>query len=123
MKDLPDSDRVFGLRRYLVCVIFVAVYLAADRSTVFLQIWPGIRAWYPPTRHRSGSARFGNALRAAVYVGGAAGRKSELPPGDLHLHLPVGKPLIFSTYTLAAKLLRDVLKIDWPLASILDVMV
>jgi hypothetical protein len=30
-------------------VIFVAVYLAADRSTVFLQIWPGISAWYPPT--------------------------------------------------------------------------
>jgi hypothetical protein len=27
----------------------VIVYLAADRSTVFLQIWSGISAWYPPT--------------------------------------------------------------------------
>lgn len=53
-----------------------------------------------------------------------------LPAGKVNYHQNVftynfllGGPLIFGTYTLTAKLLRDVFKIDWRLSSIRDVMV
>jgi integral membrane sensor domain MASE1 len=123
MKKLPDSERVFALRRYLVCVVFVIVYLAADRSTVFLQR-TGISAWYPPTGIAL-ALLLGLGVRyAPLYV--LAG----LLAGEVNYHQAIftytfllGDPLIFGTYTLAAKLVRDVFKIDWRLTSIRDVMV
>jgi PAS domain S-box-containing protein len=120
----PESNRIFALRRYLVCVVFAIVYLAADRSTVFLQIWSGISAWYPPTGIAL-ALLLGLGVRyAPLYV--LAG----LLAGKVNYHQAVftytfllGDPLIFGMYTLAAKLLRDVFKIDWRLTSIRDVMV
>ena len=35
--------------RLLFCVVCVVVYVLLDRSTVYLQIWPSISAWYPPS--------------------------------------------------------------------------
>jgi integral membrane sensor domain MASE1 len=37
------------LRRLLVAVCFVVVYVLLDRSTISFQIWTEISAWYPPT--------------------------------------------------------------------------
>ena len=37
-----------GLRRLAVRLVFVAAYVALDRSAVHFQIWSGISAWYPP---------------------------------------------------------------------------
>jgi len=37
------------LRRLLVGVCFVVVYVLLDRSTISFQIWTEISAWYPPT--------------------------------------------------------------------------
>jgi integral membrane sensor domain MASE1 len=124
MKTRPDSERVFVSRRYLLCVIFVIVYLATDRSTVFLQMWSGISAWYPPTGIAL-AVLLGLGMRyAPLYI--LAG----LLAGKMNYHQNVftytfllGGPLIFGTYTLTAKLLRDVFKIDWRLSSIRDVMV
>jgi hypothetical protein len=48
MKTHPDSERIFAMRRYLISVLLIVVYVLADRSTVFLQIWSSICAWYPP---------------------------------------------------------------------------
>jgi hypothetical protein len=47
-KKRPDSDRVFALRRYLIGFLFVVIFVLLDRKTVYLQILPGISAWYPP---------------------------------------------------------------------------
>jgi PAS domain S-box-containing protein len=123
-KKRPQSDRVFALRRYLLCVVFVIVYLAADRSTVFLQIWSGISAWYPPTGIAL-ALLLGLGVRYAplyVLAGLLAGRVNYHQAFFTYTFV-LGDPLIFGTYTLTAKLLRDVFKIDWRLTSIRDVMV
>ena len=44
----PDSNRVFALRRYLVGFLFILIFVLLDRTMVYLQILPGISAWYPP---------------------------------------------------------------------------
>jgi len=124
MKKRPDSERVFALRRDLVCVVFVIIYLATDRSTVFLQIWSGISAWYPPTGIAL-ALLLGLGLRYAplyVFAGLLAGKVNYRQAIFTYAFL-LGDPLIFGTYTLTAKLLRDVFKIDWRLTSIRVVMV
>ena len=123
-KERPRSSSLFALRRYLVCVVFVIIYLAADRSTVFLQIWSGISAWYPPTGIAL-ALLLGMGVRYAplyVVAGLLAGRVNYHQAIFTYTFL-LGDPLIFGTYTLTAKLLRDVFKIDWRLTSIRDVMV
>ena len=35
-------------RRLLFGVVCAIVYILLDRTTVYLQIWPNISAWYPP---------------------------------------------------------------------------
>jgi PAS domain S-box-containing protein len=36
-------------RRVIIGVAFVILYVLLDRATVFVQMWQGISAWYPPT--------------------------------------------------------------------------
>lgn len=124
MKTWSDSERVLVLRRYLLCVIFVIVYLATDRSTVFLQMWSGISAWYPPTGIAL-AVLLGLGMRyAPLYIlTGLLAGKVNYHQNVFTYNFLLGGPLIFGTYTLTAKLLRDVFKIDWRLSSIRDVMV
>ena len=42
-------NRRWKLRRLLVAVCFVVVYVLLDRSTISFQIFTEISAWYPPT--------------------------------------------------------------------------
>ena len=42
------SVPIFYLRRLLFSVVFIIIYGLLDRTTVYLQIWPSISAWYPP---------------------------------------------------------------------------
>ena len=44
------STRNFSLlfRRLVFAVVCVFIYVLLDRTTVYLQIWPSISAWYPP---------------------------------------------------------------------------
>ena len=44
----PGSRRKFYVRRALVYVACLVVYILLDRSAIFLQMWPNISAWYPP---------------------------------------------------------------------------
>jgi PAS domain S-box-containing protein len=47
----PGSSRsalTFYLRRLAFGMVFIVVYSLLDRTTVYLQIWPSISAWYPP---------------------------------------------------------------------------
>ena len=43
-----NFDRVLALRSVVVGLCFVLLYVVLDRTTVFLQIWSSISAWYPP---------------------------------------------------------------------------
>src|SRR5580704_2548813 len=52
------SIHSFYLRRLAFGVVFIFIYGLLDRTTVYLQIWPSISAWYPPV-----------ALSVAVLVG------------------------------------------------------
>jgi hypothetical protein len=50
--DSPPSPSTSALslhlRRLVFAVACVFVYVLLDRTTVYLQIWPSISAWYPP---------------------------------------------------------------------------
>jgi two-component system sensor histidine kinase/response regulator len=111
------------LRQLLVAMCFVIVHVLLDRSTIPLQIWNEISAWYPPT-----------GLALAVLI--AFGPRYALPifiaeniASILNYHLPVysfsflvGNIEFAATYTSAALILRNVVKIDLQLRSLRDVM-
>jgi two-component system sensor kinase FixL len=117
----PDTRRM--LRQLFVAVCFVIVHVLLDRSTIPLQIWNEISAWYPPT-----------GLALAVLI--AFGPRYALPiliaeniASILNYHLPVysfsflvGNIEFVATYTSAALILRNVVKIDLQLRSLRDVM-
>src|SRR5258708_18133667 len=42
------SVSTFCLRRLVFGIAFIIIYGLLDRTTVYLQIWPSISAWYPP---------------------------------------------------------------------------
>ena len=48
---LPPSHSSFSLyiRRAVFAISCILAYVLLDRSTVYLQIWSNISAWYPPT--------------------------------------------------------------------------
>ena len=43
------SVHSYYLRRIGFGIVFILLYGILDRTTVYLQIWPSISAWYPPT--------------------------------------------------------------------------
>lgn len=117
----PDTRRM--LRQLFVAVCFVIMHVLLDRSTIPLQIWNEISAWYPPT-----------GLALAVLI--AFGPRYALPiliaeniASILNYHLPVysfsflvGNIEFVATYTSAALILRNVVKIDRQLRSLRYVM-
>jgi len=44
----PQCLHFFYLRRAVFGIAFIIIYGLLDRTTVYLQIWPSISAWYPP---------------------------------------------------------------------------
>jgi integral membrane sensor domain MASE1 len=107
----------------LVAVCFVVVYVLVDRTTVSFQIWNEISAWYPPT---------GLALAALIGLGWRYAPVillAECISSVVNYHLPVrsysfliGNVEFISVYTAAAVVLRRVVKIDWRLRTMRDVM-
>jgi len=45
---VPLSSRSLFFRRLLFSLLCILLFVFLDRTTVFLQIWPSISAWYPP---------------------------------------------------------------------------
>jgi integral membrane sensor domain MASE1 len=104
-------------------VCFVVVYVLVDRTTVSFQIWNEISAGYPPT---------GLALAALIGLGWSyapvillaeciSSIVNYYPPVHSYSFL-VGNVEFISVYTIAAVVLRRVLKIDWRLRTMRDVM-
>jgi PAS domain S-box-containing protein len=123
-KKHPDSDRVFALRRYLIGFLFVVVFVLLDRTTVYLQILPGISAWYPPVGIAL-ALLIGMGPRYAplYWLAGFISAKVNYHQSFFsYIFLP-GNSLDFGAYTILAIVLRRVFKLDWRLTSIRDVMV
>jgi PAS domain S-box-containing protein len=115
-------EKQWRVRRILAAVCLIAVYVLLDRTTVSLQIWTSISAWYPPT---------GLALAAMIGLGVECAPViiiAEMIASIVNYHMPVGS-LMFTAgnvefiffYASAAAILRRVLKIDWRLQSMRDV--
>jgi PAS domain S-box-containing protein len=123
-KKHPDSERVFALRRYLIGFIFIVIFVLLDRTTVYLQIVPGISAWYPPVGIAL-ALLIGMGPRYAplYWIAGLISAKVNYhQPFFSYIFLP-GNSLVFGTYTLIAIVLRKMFKLDWRLTSIREVMV
>jgi PAS domain S-box-containing protein len=116
-------NRRWKPRRLLVAACFVLVYVLLDRSTIFFQIFTEISAWYPPT---------GLALAALIGFGLAYAPViliAECIASILNYHQPlhsyiflIGNIEFVAGYALAAQILRRVVKIDWRLRTVRDVM-
>jgi PAS domain S-box-containing protein len=115
--------RRWKLRRLLVAVCFVVVYVLLDRSTISFQIFTEISAWYPPT---------GLALAALIGFGLSYAPViliAECIASILNYHQPlhsyiflVGNVEFVAGYAVAAQILRRVVKLDWHLRTVRDVM-
>lgn len=111
------------LRRFLVALCFLIVYVLLDRSTISFQIWTEISAWYPPT---------GLAFAALIGFGAACAPViliAEYISSIFNYHQPVhsyiflvGNIEFVAVYTAAALVLQWIAKIDWRLRSVRDVM-
>lgn len=116
------SEKAWKLRQLVVAVCFVVVYVLLDRTTVAFQIWAEISAWYPPT---------GLALAALIGLGWRYAPVillAECIASIVNYHLPVrsysfliGNTEFILVYTVAAVVLRRVVKIDWRLRTMRDV--
>ena len=123
-KKHPDSDRIFRLRRYLIGFLFVLIFVLLDRTTVYLQILPGISAWYPPVGIALALLIGMGPRYAPLYwlAGLISAKVNYHQPSFSYIFLP-GNSLDFGTYTILSIVLRRVFKLDWRLTSIRDVMV
>ena len=109
-------------RRLVFAVVCVLVYVLLDRTTVYLQIWPSISAWYPPV-----------GLSVALIVGLGVGILPALIvagylAGVINYHQSVTglpflliNPLIPLIYGSASLYLRRKLTSNYRIRSIRDV--
>jgi len=119
-----ESNRVFALRRYLIAFLFLVIFVLLDGTTVYLQILPGISAWYPPVGIAL-ALLIGMGPRYAPLnwlAGFISAKVNYHQPFLSYIFLP-GNSLDFGTYTIVAIVLRRAFKMDWRLTSIRDVMV
>ena len=117
----PEKNWKF--RKFLVAGCFVVLFVLLDRTTVSFQIWSEISAWYPPT---------GLALAMLIGLGWRYAPViliAECIASIGNYHLPVrsysflaGNIELVSVYTAAALVLGRVVKMDWRLRSVRDVM-
>jgi len=123
-KKRPESNRVFALRRYLIAFLFLVIFVLLDRTTVYLQILPGISAWYPPVGIALALLIGMGPRYAPLYwlAGFISAKVNYHQPFLSYIFLP-GNSLDFGTYTIVAIVLRRAFKMDWRLTSIRDVMV
>ena len=120
----PDSERVFLLRRYLMGFLFVLTFVLLDRTTLYLQVLPGISAWYPPVGIGLALLIGMGPRYAPLYwlAGLISAKVNYHQPFFSFIFLP-GNSIDFGTYTVLSVVLRRVFKLDWHLTSIRDVMV
>ena len=116
-------DKRWRLRRVLVGLCFVAVYVLLDRSTVYFQIWSGISAWYPPTGLAFAVLiALGPGYALVILIAAAIASILNYHQAVLSYSFIGGTLGLTVVYTAATVVLRRAVKIDWHLRSVRDVM-
>jgi PAS domain S-box-containing protein len=116
---LQNSTRA---RRACVAVVFVALYVLLDRSTVFFQMWSGVSAWYPPSGLSLAMLiGFGSSYMPLVMLSGAIAGVVNYHQSIFSFNTIGVNLAVSGGYWAAAFVLRKVLKIDWRLRSMRDV--
>jgi PAS domain S-box-containing protein len=116
---LENSTRA---RRVCVAIVFVALYVLLDRSTVFFQMWSGVSAWYPPSGLSFAMLiGFGSSYIPLVMLGGVISALTNYHQPLLSFNTIGANLAVSGGYWAAAFVLRRVLKIDWRLRSMRDV--
>src|SRR6266403_983496 len=109
-------------RRVLVAIVFVALCVLLDRSTVFFQMWTGVSAWYPPSGLSLATLiGFGGSYIPLIMLGGVISALTNYHQSLLSFNTIGANLAVSGGYWAAAYVLRRVLKIDWQLRSIRDV--
>ncbi len=117
---LQNSTRA---RRACVAVVFVALYVLLDRSTVFFQMWTGVSAWYPPSGLSLAMLiGFGSSYIPSVMLGGVISALTNYHQSLLSFNTIGANLAVSGGYWAAAFVLRRVLKIDRRLCSMRDVV-
>ena len=118
-----DPARKGIWREYIVGFSFVLLYILLDRSTVSFQIWSGISAWYPPTAIALALLIVGGVRYVPFYLlAGVIASIVNYHQAITSYMFTVGNLVLISLYLCAAIVLRRVLKINWRLTSMRDVM-
>jgi len=104
-------------------VLLIVVYILADRSTVFLQIWSSISAWYPPAGITL-AVLIGMGARyvPVLMVAGLIAAKLNYHTATWSYTFLLANTCITGGYFAGSVVLRRVVKIDWRLRSIRDVL-
>jgi PAS domain S-box-containing protein len=121
--DSDASRSTLLWRRVIVSILFVCVFVLLDRTTVYFQMWSGISSWYPPS-----------GLTLALLLGAGVeylpliiltsflAAKVNYHQETISYSFLLAPPVIIGTYFAAAQFLKRVLKIDWRLQSVRDVV-
>jgi PAS domain S-box-containing protein len=118
-----DLPRRMPFREYIVGFSFVVIYILLDRSTVFLQIWSGISAWYPPTAIALALLIVGGVRYIPFYLlAGVIASEVNYHQAFTSYMFIFGNAILIGLYLFAAVILRRILKINWRLTSMRDVM-
>ena len=117
---LQNSTRA---RRVCLAVVFVALYVVLDRSTVFFQMWTGVSAWYPPSGLSLAMLiGFGSSYVPLVMLGGTIAGVVNYHQSLLSFNTIGANLVVSGGYWAAAFVLRKALKINWRLCSMGDVV-
>src|SRR5262249_39050024 len=121
-KRVRQPAEPFSIRRVLLAVVIMGLYVLLDRSSVYFQIWPGISAWYPPTG--LGLAvliTLGPRFFGPLLVAGLVASKLNYNQSFTDYEFWASNPLVIGSYALGAHQLRSVLRIDRHLRKTRDV--
>jgi PAS domain S-box-containing protein len=118
----PSSIKIV-LRRVLFGVTGTITYILLDRSTVFLQMWPDISAWYPPVAFAL-AMLIGLGAKAIPMVVAGAYLSAVLNYGQKinSIGFLCLSPLIVAVYLSAAMVMRRWISADRKLHTMKDVL-
>jgi two-component system, sensor histidine kinase and response regulator len=110
-------------RRFLFAVACAVAYFFLDRSTVYLQIWPSISAWYPPIGLSVAlMVGIGTEIFPALIIAGFFSGYFNYHQSLTGLPFLLGNPLILLIYGAASLYLRGKLSARNHVRSTRDVM-
>jgi PAS domain S-box-containing protein len=114
------AERVSG-RRFLLALFVLCAFVLLDRTTLYFQMSPGIRAWYPPSGITLAlllgiGVECVPVIILALYIAAKVNHHQE----TLSCSFLLAPIAIAFAYLGAAGVLRRVLKMDWRLRSVRD---